>query len=263
MLIEQITPMLITFNEESNLGRALERLDWARRILIVDSGSTDASLIIASKNPRVEIVHREFDSFAGQCNFGLSQIQSDWVLSMDADYELSAEFVDEISRLKPDQSIAGYAASFVYRIYGRPLRASLYPPRVVLYQVTKAKYRDEGHGHRVSLHGEVRDLRNPIYHDDRKPLKRWLKTQLRYAEREAEYLIQAPDAELSRVDRVRKAGWPAPILVFAYVLFAKRAILDGWAGWFYALQRLLAEVLIALELADRRLRPRPTGATSS
>jgi hypothetical protein len=59
--------------------------------------------------------------------------------------------------------------------------------------------------------------------------------------------------ELSRADRVRLMGWPAPILVFLYVLFAKRAILDGPAGWFYAFQRLLAEVLLALELLDRRL----------
>ncbi len=48
-------------------------------------------------------------------------------------------------------------------------------------------------------------------------------------------------------------GWPAPILVLGYVLFVKGAVLDGKAGWFYAFQRLLAEVLLALELLDRRL----------
>ena len=92
-----------------------------------------------------------------------------------------------------------------------------------------------------------------IYHDDRKPLSRWLQSQLRYAESEAEHLLAAPLHELSKVDRLRRAGWPAPILVFLYVLLAKRAILDGWAGWFFAFQRLLAEVLLALEIADRRL----------
>ena len=55
------------------------------------------------------------------------------------------------------------------------------------------------------------------------------------------------------VDRLRLMGWPAPPLVLLYVLFAKRAVLDGPAGWFYAFQRLLAEVLLALELLDRRL----------
>jgi hypothetical protein len=59
---------------------------------------------------------------------------------------------------------------------------------------------------------------------------------------------------MSRADRVRAMGWPAPILVFLYVLFAKGALLDGPTGWYYAFQRLLAEVLLALELLDRRLK---------
>ena len=53
-------------------------------------------------------------------------------------------------------------------------------------------------------------------------------------------------------------GWPAPILVFLYTLVWKRCILDGWAGWLYVLQRTLAEVMLALEIVDRRLRgPKP------
>jgi hypothetical protein len=53
-------------------------------------------------------------------------------------------------------------------------------------------------------------------------------------------------------------GWPAPLLVFFYTLLVKRCILDGWAGWVYALQRTVAEALISLEIADRRLRGSPT-----
>ncbi len=246
--------MLITYNEEANLGRVLAKLGWARRILIVDSGSTDDTLRIAGEHPQVDIVQRPFDSFAEQCNFGLTQVSSEWVLSMDSDYELSDELIDEIHRLEDARDVAGYLTSFVYRIYGRPLRASLYPPRVVLYRVQNSRYQNEGHGHRVALEGEIRPLRSVIYHDDRKPLSRWLQSQLQYAQKEAQHLLAAPEQELSRVDRLRKAGWPAPILAFLYVLVGKRALLDGWAGWLYALQRLLAEVLIALELADRRLR---------
>ena len=48
-------------------------------------------------------------------------------------------------------------------------------------------------------------------------------------------------------------GWPAPIGVFLYTLFVKRCLFDGWPGWYYALQRTIAEMLIALEIADRRL----------
>jgi hypothetical protein len=47
---------------------------------------------------------------------------------------------------------------------------------------------------------------------------------------------------------------PAPIAVLLYVLFVKGCIRDGWPGWYYALQRLFAETLLALEIIDRRRR---------
>ena len=55
-------------------------------------------------------------------------------LSLDADYEVSAALAEEIQNLVPDEQVAGYEAKFEYRIYGRSLRASVYPPRVVLFR---------------------------------------------------------------------------------------------------------------------------------
>ena len=134
------------------------------------------------------------------------------------------------------------------------MRGSLYPPRVVLYRKNKARYRDEGHGHRVTVDGELGLLRGVIYHDDRKPLARWLASQQRYAVEEARYLAQTPAQRLKRSDRIRRMAWPAPLGVILYTLFVKGCILDGWPGWFYALQRLVAEALIALEIIGTRLR---------
>ena len=252
--LDGVTPLIITYNEIANIERTLAPLAWARRIVVIDSGSSDGTLEALAKDPRIAVHHRPFDSFAEQCNFGLSKIESDWVLSLDADYELSAALLEELHSLFPSKAIAGFRASFVYRIHGRPLRGSLYPPRTVLYRTAQGRYANEGHGHRVRIAGEVADLRAPIWHDDRKPLARWLQSQLGYAAREAAHLLAMPRAEMSRADRVRTMGWPAPVLVFLYVLFVKRALLDGPAGWYYAFQRLLAEVLVALELLDRRLK---------
>ena len=257
--LASVTPLLITYNEEANLERVLPRLAWARRIVVIDSGSQDRTREILSRYPQVQIFNRPFDSFAGQCNFGLGRIDSEWVLSLDADYELSPELVAELERVAPPPDLAGYFARFVYRIHGRPLRGSLYPDRCVLYRVAGAAYEDEGHGHRVRLDGPTARLAAPIYHDDRKPLDRWFAAQRRYAAAEAEHLLAADPASLTRVDRLRRRGWIAPLLVGPYVLVARRALLDGRAGWSYALQRIVAEAMIALELVDRRLRPRPGG----
>jgi glycosyltransferase involved in cell wall biosynthesis len=252
-MIEDVTPLIITYNEAENIARALNRLIWARRIVVIDSGSTDKTLDIARSYPQADIIHRAFDNFAEQCNFGNAQIATPWVLSLDADYELSNELVTELHGLSPDMTTGGYEARFIYRIYGRPLRGTLYPPRVVLYRRDEAYYRNEGHGHRVAVPGKILSLSGVIFHDDRKPLERWLNTQLRYAREEAEYLTETNHTALRTIDKIRLSAWLSPIAVLLYTLFVKGCVLDGWRGWYYALQRLLAEALISLEIIDRRL----------
>lgn len=251
MNLAAITPLLITFNEEDNISRTLAKLEWANRIVIVDSGSSDRTLEILAQEPRVKVFERPFVSFAEQCNFGLAQIVTPWALSLDADYLLSNGFADEIEATPEDATVNGYRASFIYCIDGRPLRGTLYPARIVFYRTAKAHYVQDGHGHRIVLDGDVGALRNKILHDDRKPLARWFSSQQRYAADEAHHLVLADPRTLSRVDRIRRMAWPAPILVFFYTLIVKRCVLDGWPGWIYVLQRTCAEIMIALEVTEQ------------
>jgi glycosyltransferase involved in cell wall biosynthesis len=250
---DQITPLILTYNEAPNIFRTLGKLLWAQRIVVIDSGSTDGTIELLRRYPQVEVIQRPFIDAASQCNFGLTQVASPWVLSLDADYELSDALIRELAFLTPPDGVVGYRVRFVYRIYGRPLRGSLYPPRTVLYRKDKASYRQEGHTQRVVLEGEVLPLDGAIFHDDRKPLARWLTSQQRYARKEVEYLLDAPPGALRRTDKIRLMGWPAPIGAFFYTLFVKGCLFDGWPGWYYALQRITAEMLIALEIIDRRM----------
>jgi glycosyltransferase involved in cell wall biosynthesis len=252
-VLDQITPLVITYNEAANIRRTLDKLRWAQRIVVVDSGSTDETLDIIQGYPAAEVIKRAFTSFADQCNFGLGRVTTPWVLSLDADYELSDELIAELRSLAPAAATGGYRASFIYRIHGQPLRGTLYPARTVVYRKEGAIYRSEGHGHRVSVEGEVLPLVAPIYHDDRKPLARWLASQQRYAREEAEHPLASDRGALGQVDRIRLLAWPAPLLVFVYTLLVKGCLFDGWRGWFYVLQRVLAETLLALEIIERRL----------
>jgi glycosyltransferase involved in cell wall biosynthesis len=253
-VLSKITPLIITYDEGPNIGRTLAKLTWAHRVVVIDSGSTDETLSIIQNHKNVEVIYRKFDDFASQCNFGLTHVESEWVLSLDADYELSDGLIKEMRELEPPDEASGYRVRFTYRIYGKPLRASLYPARTVLYRRAKGSYRNEGHGHRVFVHGSIQDLDGVIYHDDRKSLARWVSSQKRYANEEARYLLNSASSSLNTSGRIRRMAWPAPFLVFFYTLIAKGCILDGWAGWYYVLQRVLAEILIALEIVDRELR---------
>ena len=248
-----ITALIITFNEAANIARCLDRLRWLQRVVLLDSGSTDDTLAIARRYPNVEIIHRDFDTFAGQCNFGLSQIQTDWVLSLDADYIVGENFGQAASQAIASGSAVGYRAAFRFCIQGRRLSATLYPPRTILYRKDQAHYENEGHGHRVRINGIVETISEVIEHDDRKPLSRWLSSQIKYAEAEAAFLVNAPSDKLGKIDRLRAKAWILPFLAPVYCLFVKGLWRDGLAGLHYAMQRLLAETMIALAVIDRRL----------
>jgi glycosyltransferase involved in cell wall biosynthesis len=250
-MLEQITPLILTYNEAPNLARTLEPLRWAREIVIVDSFSDDETLAIAANFPQVRVVQRAFDSFANQANFALREtgMNTDWVLALDADYEATPELIDEITRLEPVAD--GYRARFVYCINGQRLRGTAYPPVTVLYRRERAVYRQDGHAHRVEIDGQVEMLKSFMLHDDRKPLSRWFRSQDIYARQEAAKLAEA--TELGFNDRLRRLRWLAPFLVFFYCLFVQRNILDGRAGLFYAFQRMLAETMLSLRLLEQDL----------
>src|SRR6185369_6730985 len=103
MMLDRITPVLLTYNEAPNIGRTLDRLRWASDIVVVDSHSQDATLSILSLYPQCRVFQRPFDDFASQWEFAVTQTQinSDWVLALDADFVLTTELVDELAALDP------------------------------------------------------------------------------------------------------------------------------------------------------------------
>lgn len=252
MNLRDITPVVLTWNEEPNLRRCLEELGWADRVVVIDSGSTDGTLAICASFPNVEVIRRTFDNHTAQWNFGIDQVSTPWVLSLDADYRLNGGFVREIEALDETRPEAAWYESFRFLVFGRPLRGSLYPPRAILFDRARCRYVADGHTQTLSIDGGSGFLSTRIDHDDRKPLSRWFDSQIKYARLEAEKL-EAEAHPASWPDRLRKRIWPAAPAAFLYTLFFKRVILDGWPGWFYVLQRTYAELLLSLILLERRL----------
>ena len=249
MNLSEITPLLITFDEIRNLPRTLAALHWASRIVVVDSGSCDGTLELLAADARITVLHRPFDHFAEQCTHGLEAIDSLWVLSLDADHVLSPEWLAELRDLNPGQR-AGYSAGFRYCVNGKPLKASLLPPRVVLFRRDAGYFQNDGHAHRIVLAGPEGRLNSAIFHDDQKPLARWLAAQSRYAAQEAEKLAVTAPGSLNRADRLR-LRLLGPLAILPYCLLICGLWRDGRAGWFYTLQRLYFETLLALLLLSR------------
>lgn len=249
MNIEDITPLILTWDEAPNIGRCLAQLKWARRVVVLDSGSADETVAIAQEFPNVEVMVRPFDDHTSQWNHGLGLIETDWVLTLDADYLVPSSFVAEMKSLEP--AAEAYFCGFRYCIFGRPLRGSLYPPRAVLFRARRCVYEQDGHTQRLRVPGgSGGTLVSILDHDDRKPVARWVASQDSYAQLEAEKLLRADPARLRIQDRVRQRMIVAPLLVLFYTLLVKGTVMDGRAGIYYAFQRMMAELLLSLRLLE-------------
>ncbi|MES1024424.1 glycosyltransferase family 2 protein [Gloeocapsa sp. BRSZ] len=249
-MLDQITPLILTFNEAANLHHTLQRLTWAKQIIVIDSYSSDKTIDILRSYPQVQIFQRTFDTHTNQWNYALQQVQTEWVLSLDADYVLTEDIIAEIATLAQDSLADSYFVKFKYCVFGKPLQGTLLPPREVLFKKEKAIYIDDGHTQLLQVKGKSAMLSSYIYHDDRKPLTRWLWAQDRYMIIEAKKLLETPNQELSFGDRIRKQKILAPFAILFYCLIINRGILDGWVGWYYAFQRALAEILLSIRLIE-------------
>src|ERR1700756_3459624 len=89
---------LITLNEEANIGRTLESVrSIANEIIVVDSGSTDATMTIAREHG-ARVFAEPWKGFAAQKNSSLAKATGDWILSLDADEEVSTELAASIRK---------------------------------------------------------------------------------------------------------------------------------------------------------------------
>lgn len=242
-----LTPVVLAFNEEPNITRCLESLRWARRVVVVDSGSTDRTLETVANFPNATVAERAFDDHASQWNFGLVAVETPWVLTLDADYRITKELIEEIKNTDIGDTDC-FELRFEYHVFGRPLRSCIYPPRPALFRVGNYRYRMDGHTQRLYPDSRHPRLKSPIIVDDRKGLSRWLENQAIYADKEVTKLKTSHWSTLSFADRLRARVLLAPAAMLVYCLVRKGLILDGWRGVFYTAERVVAELILSLAL---------------
>jgi len=170
-----ISVVLITHNEESNLGHTLESVkplvrDGQGEIIVVDSGSTDGTLEIA-KSFGAKVFVEPWKGYAGQKNSAIEKASGDWILSLDADEELSPGAVQAIERiLGPDSPKYGAVAGVWFprknHFLGRWIRhGGFYPDRKLrLFRRGQAQFSARAVHETVSANGRTtvadRDFNN-------------------------------------------------------------------------------------------------------
>ena len=255
MKLNEIVPYILTFNEKENIRQCLDGLWWAQEVLVVDSFSKDGTTDIAAEYPNVRIVRRKFDSHSLQHLFALDQLSTaSWTLRLDADWVVTPQLVAEIESLELTKEVGGVRFKFLYSIYGEMAPVSAYPPVVALFKVQGSGYLQDGHTEKLVPNGEVIDAQCRLIHEDKKPLDRFLVSQINYSKLESARLSSNSSSKLSWKARIRQVPGLSALLMGLYLLFWKGALFRGRASLHYVLQRVVAEMTLSLRILDERIR---------
>jgi glycosyltransferase involved in cell wall biosynthesis len=141
-LTNKISAVVITFNEEKNIGRCLKSLqEVADEIIVVDSNSTDRTVVIC-EGLGVKVITQPFLGYVEQKNFAMQQARFDYVLSLDADEALSEELKNEIIKEKNNLLFDAYRFNRLNNFFGKWLRhGQWYPDRKTrLWNKNKAQW---------------------------------------------------------------------------------------------------------------------------
>ncbi len=230
---------IIAQNEERNLPGLLATLTWPDEIVLVDGGSTDATVAIArSKGARVHT--RPFDDFCRQQNHALSLATGDWVLSLDADERPTPAMVAEIRRRLPRCRENGFRARIRSTIFGRPLRYSgtQGDRQVRLVRRQLARWVGEVH-ETLEAPGPIGQLRHWLDHDPLPNLAVFL-TKMHC------YTTLAASARLAQSRPPRRFDpWLCPAREVFRRLIWKQGIFDGPEGWPFCFLSGLSEWVLA------------------
>jgi glycosyltransferase involved in cell wall biosynthesis len=222
----KISATIITFNEERNIARAIESLRCCDEILVVDSGSSDRTVEIAT-NLGARVAESAWLGFAGQKNYASDHAAHDWILSIDADEALSEALEAEIWQVKKNgPSFDGYTMPRLAKYLGRwILHSGWYPDRKVrLFDRRCAKWVGRYVHESVKVNGTVGHLNANLLHFTCDSLSEHLRTMDRYTTLAAEQII----AEGRSVTWGNLLLDPAWTLFRTYVL--QRGFQDGVEG---------------------------------
>ena len=228
---------IITLNEEQNLPRTLESVRWADEVVVVDSGSTDRTVAIA-RSFGATVLHREWGGFAAQKNVAIAHCSGTWVLSLDADEELSPELQRQIRTLLiTNPPVDAFALKRRNLFLGRWMRhGGFYPdPKLRLFRRTAARFAlapafEERPVHEtIAFDGALQTLDYDLIHHAYPTLHEYLEHMDRYSNLGAELLVGR-----GRVSRSAAAFFAnvffVPQVGFLWNYFFRLGFLDGREG---------------------------------
>ena len=266
--------LVLTFNEELNVGDCLESVRWCDDVLVLDSFSSDGTVEIA-RQYGVRVVQRKFDNYAAQRNFGLGQpFKYPWILMLDADErvppDLHAELLEATRGASPE--VALFRMRRRDHLFGRWIKgASGYPTWFGRLARAGRVHVERPINEEYHAHGELRDLRGHLDHFPfNKGIDAWIAKHDRYSSMEARLRLDGaasrlrwPDLLQRDADRRRRAVKALayrlpfrPLVMFIALYFFRGGLFEGRAGLTFCVLRAWYEFAIDCKLIELQRRQR-------
>lgn len=274
-----ISVLILTRNEEQDLPGCLDSVAWSDDVHIFDSFSTDRTVEIARQRG-AKVTQRAFDGYATQRNAALQgeSFCHEWLLILDADERPTLALVEEMRQavLHPVEGMNAYRLPIDYYLDDFPLKhaqmTSLYL-RLVRHKMVR--YEREIN-ELLKVEGHIGDMKHPINHYPfSKGMAHWLHKHNTYSTMEAEIVASGQFLEAAswrialfgKDFHARRAALKAlfyrmparPLIKWFYLMFLRRAILDGKTGIQYANLQAIYEYMIVLKTRELLRKQRPQG----
>ena len=247
----KLSVVLITHNEERNLGRTLESVKplvagGQGEIIVVDSGSTDRTVEIA-ESYGAKVFVEPWKGFAAQKNSALDKATGDWILSLDADEEVDPTLAEEIGHYilgqgresmrdgVPNRTISIIATTITglwiprkNHFLGRWIKHGGYwpDPKLRLFRRGSARFEDRLVHEDVKLNGATGTLRGALIHHSYPTVSDYIEHMNRYSSLGAEMVVAKGHVHFTAINVTLRPLW-----TFFYNYIARLGFLDGKEGF--------------------------------
>lgn len=239
-----LSAVVITRDEESNIKRCLQSLQIADEIIVIDSGSADRTVEIA-ESMGARVYFKEWEGYGPAKKEAVNKASGKWIISLDADEELTPELAKEISDTVQNET--GYNGYYIKRktsFLGRwILHCGWYPDYILrLFQKSYGQFTDAVVHEKVIINGQSGRLNNEILHYSYTNLEQYFEKMNRYT------ALGAKQA----YSQNKRAGWfdivVKPVVSFIKHYFVKRGFLDGLEGFIISALSSLGVMIKYLKL---------------
>lgn len=270
-----LTVIILAFNEERHLSRCLRSLSGvAKRIVVVDCFSTDATVAIAREHD-AEVVQHVWVNYATQFNWALDNvvIDSQWTMRLDADEVVTPELAETLKRELPryPETVMGLTVNRQIHFLGRWIRhGGIYPLRMLrVWRTGHGRCENRWMDEHMIVEGEIAHLTADIADINLNNVTWWTGKHNHYASREAVDLLmhrrrgdqEGAQAQLNFQARMKRwlklkvyARLPLglrALLYFLYRYFLRLGFLDGWQGLaFHFLQGFWYRFLVDVKVHE-------------